>query len=182
MFPKEDGLEANFTLESEKGGVIDEPPFRILMLGNWSGDAEKKNFADRRPIEIDRDNFDEVMERLGTRLDLGPAGTLEFRSLDDLHPDEIYRRLPMFAELRDLRRRLKNDDTFYQAAREVRGTSGEGNTPASDAEPAAPADGLLDAILSQPAGGGKASHGATGDLAPLVSDLCRPYVVGGQET
>ena len=76
------GLEAKFTLERERGGEINEPPFRILMLGDWSGDAEKRPFADRSPIEVDRDNFDDVMERLKSRVQLdfedGSALALDF--------------------------------------------------------------------------------------------------------
>ena len=53
----DEGLETRFTLERERGGVIEEPPFRILTLGDWSGHAAKKEVADRKPIEIDRDNL-----------------------------------------------------------------------------------------------------------------------------
>ena len=45
-----------------------ETPFRILVTGNFSGGVG--NY--RRPIEIDRDNFEEVMERVA------PAVALPF--------------------------------------------------------------------------------------------------------
>src|SRR5215471_6287539 len=123
MAPSESDFEAKFTMESERGGIVDEPPFRILVLGNFSGDAETKTVASRRPVEIDRDNFDEVMTKLGTSVDLDLQGepiTLRFTELEDFHPDRIFAQVPLFADLRDVRRRLKNEDTFYEAAREVR--------------------------------------------------------------
>ena len=123
MFPSEPDLETRVTLETERTGVIDEPPFRILMLGDWSGDAEKPDPERRRPLEIDRDNFDDIMKKLRVRLDLEAEGgnlQLEFQSLDDFHPDELFKQVPMFADLRDLRRRLNNESTFNSASREVR--------------------------------------------------------------
>ena len=184
------GLEAKFTLERERGGEINEPPFRILMLGDWSGDAEKRPFADRSPIEVDRDNFDDVMERLKSRVQLdfedGSALALDFASLDDFHPDEIFRRVPLFSELRDLRKRLKGADTFNAAARDARQMFGIGNTAGSEAaEPAVEASGsdnLLDAILSQPSGGAAApKRGASGELGNLVKELVRPHLVSINE-
>lgn len=187
MFPKEEGLETTFTFESERGGEVEEAPFRILVLGDWSGDAEKRDLRERRPVEIDRDNFDEVIERLGVRLRLSDSLSLEFRSLDDFHPDEIFRQVPMFSELRDLRRRLKDGSTFNQAAREVRGWLGTTDVPLRQderrPEPSGPPPGnLLDAILAQPAGGAPApSRGATGELGALISDLVRPHLVSVDE-
>ena len=64
VIDSDDGLEARFTLERERGGVVEEPPFRMLVLGDWSGDSPKKDIAERRPIEVDRDNFDELIRRL----------------------------------------------------------------------------------------------------------------------
>ena len=39
MIDPNEGLEGTFTLESEKGGIVEEPHFRILGHGYWSGDA-----------------------------------------------------------------------------------------------------------------------------------------------
>lgn len=184
------GLEAKFTLERERGGEIDEPPFRILMLGDWGGDAEKRPFAERKPIEIDRDNFDEVIARMKTSVKLdfedGSSLPLDFASLDDFHPDEIFRRVPLYSELRDLRKRLKGTDTFNAAARDARQMFGIGAGDASARAEApaetAPADNLLDAILAQPSGGAAApKRGAAGELGNLVKELVRPHLVSVNE-
>ena len=184
MIDSDDGLEARFTLERERGGVIEEPPFRMLVLGDWSGDGPKKNAAERRPIDVDRDSFDDLMGRLGTKLDLeqsnGETLSLEFRELDDFHPDRIFARLPMFGRLRDLRSRLLSSDKFNAAASDVRSWFKVDEAPSitastQTAEPIA-SDGLLDAILSgSTAAAPKPS--ASGEVAALIKDLVRPHLV-----
>lgn len=183
--PKEPGLEMDFTLESERSGVVREPVFQLLMLGNWRGNVSRGELSQRKPIEIDRDNFDDVIDGLSVRLDLETAGgtlQLEFRSLEDFHPDQLFKSVQVFADLRDLRKRLRNSDTFNSAAREVRewSTAPAQNEPASAefAEPPSASDNLLDAILSKPEGGAPATKGAvSADISKLVSDLVRPHLV-----
>jgi type VI secretion system protein ImpC len=193
MIDPNEGLEGKFTLESEKGGVVEEPPFRILVLGDWSGDGDKKPLAERRPIDIDRDEFDTVLSRLGVKADLAPGSTsLTFSEIEDFHPDQIFRSLPIFTELRDLRRRLRDESTFNAAAREVRERFGLADAAGeeSDGEPeAAPqteapeiGGGLLDSILAKPSGGGAAPKpGISRDVADLVNEAVRPHLVSVDE-
>lgn len=178
------GLEAAFTFETDKTGVIEEPPFRILALGDWSGAADKKDLLARVPIEIDRDNFDEVIARLGTSVDLdfedGSTLSLSFRSLDDFHPDEIFRRVDMFDRLRGLRKRLKDNNTFNDGAYEARQLFGiKREQPAAQpVETEQPADNLLDAILTRPEGGAAAPKPKlSGELGSLIGELVRPHLV-----
>lgn len=103
----------------EKAAPIDpDEPFRILVAGNFSGGAGKN----RRRIEIDRDNFDEVMALMAPELRL-PFGGVEvpvkFKELDDFHPDQLLAKLPIFQKLRELRKRLANPATFAAAAAEL---------------------------------------------------------------
>ncbi len=186
MFPVESNLEMDFTLESERSGIVNEPIFQLLVLGDWSCDGSKKQLSDRRPIEIDRDNFDDVLNSLGVRLDIDIGGTpasLEFNELDDFHPDQLYKSVPIFSELRDLRRRLRNSDTFNSAAREVKEWMNspapeESRTRSRVLEPSAPEAGLLDAILQQPEGGGSPPRpGTSADLSRLIGELVRPHLV-----
>lgn len=183
------GLEAAFTLENEKTGVIDQPPFHVLVLGNWSGDGERKALSERRTHEIDRDNFDEMIGRLGSRLSLdfedGSSVMLEFSSLDDLHPDEIFKRVPLFSQFRDLRKRLRNADTFNAAARDVRalfGVAEEAKAEAAREQPEEVSEDLLDAILTKPSGGAlPPKPGVSSEIGRLVSDLVRPHLVSVNE-
>lgn len=180
------GLESSVSFGNVSGGVIEDPPFHILALGNWSGDAERRDISARRPIEIDRDNFDEVIAKLKTRVALdfddGSELVLEFGSLDDFSPDEIFRRVDMFAQLRALRKKLNSADTFNAGAYEAKQLFG---LKREDVEPAAPivdeevpADNLLDAILTKPEGGAAApKRKLSGELGSLVSELVRPHLV-----
>ena len=183
------GLEAEFKFGSETGGVIDELPFHILALGDWSGNAEKRPLSARQPIEIDRDNFDEVMERLGTKavLDFDDGSTIEldFKSLDDFHPDQIFRSVEMFDQLRTLRTKLNNAEKFNSAAYEARqlfGLKRQDVAPVPTLEAEEPADNLLDAILAKPEGGAAApKRKLSGELGSLVSELVRPHLVAVDE-
>lgn len=70
-------------------------PFRILIAGDFSGRSNrglKTDLAGRHPIQIDRDNFDEVMAGFQPTLDL-PGQRLTFLELDDFHPDHLSPRL-----------------------------------------------------------------------------------------
>lgn len=185
MVSNENMLEAMFSMESDRSGVVEEPPFRMLVLGDWAGDGERKPFAERGPVEIDRDDFDDVLNRLGVALELDYDGEplrLEFNELEDFHPDKIFQSVPLFEELRDLRRRLKQENTFDSAAREVRAMFGgpERSEPTStqDVPAEVPADDLLGAILARPSGGAAVPKPKpSSDLARLISDLVRPHLV-----
>ncbi|MBK9163268.1 MAG: type VI secretion system contractile sheath large subunit [Acidobacteria bacterium] len=189
MVGSDDMLEAMFSMESDKSGVVEEPPFRMLVLGDWSGDGERKPLGERRLVEIDRDDFDDVMARLGVALELDYNGEplrLEFKELDDFHPDRIFQKVPLFEELRDLRRRLKQESTFNSAAREVRsmfGSPESSEPPVAPSAPAeVPAEDLLGAILAKPSGGAAVPKPKpSSDLARLVSDLVRPHLVSVDE-
>ncbi len=77
-----------------------DDPFRILILGDFSGGESRPPLASRIPQEIDRDNFDEVLARLGVQVALrfGPdaAVRLKFRGLADFEPDSIFERCELF--------------------------------------------------------------------------------------
>jgi type VI secretion system protein ImpC len=94
------------------------PPFRILVLGDLTGGSGRN----RRVIEIDRDNFDEVLGRLAPDVQVEVSNTplaVHFRELDDFHPDRLFAGLAPFAALRRLRSRLADPATFAAAAAEL---------------------------------------------------------------
>src|SRR5215472_649365 len=92
-------VEIDVAEQPRKAAPIDpDEPFRILVVGNFSGGAGKN----RRRIEIDRDNFDEVVALVAPELRL-PFGGVEvpvkFKELDDFHPDQLLAKLPVFQKL-----------------------------------------------------------------------------------
>lgn len=86
--------------EAPLAEVADAPrPFRILLVGDFSGRSWREgpppSFI---PHPIDRDNFDEVLDRMKVTVDL-EGFTLGFRELEDFHPDRLYREVPLFQSL-----------------------------------------------------------------------------------
>lgn len=188
MSPTENNLEGFFTLESGGNVVNEDSPFHILCLGNWSGNVENEiDLSERRPIFIDRDNFDDVIRKIRPRLNLAFDGdnnlNLSFSELDDFHPDNIFRQISFFENLRDLRKKLKNHDTFNEAAREVRSWfSQEEQTHDSQTEvvETIEADNLLDAILSgksTDASAVKRKATSSGELSQFISDIIQPHII-----
>lgn len=134
----------SFTVTSSEGELVaqmgevsprpaENIPFRILLLGDWSGRANRHAFSPTaelrtlRPLLVDRDNLDQLIARLGVRLnipitnDASQSVAISFARLDDFHPDSLFERLDIFESLRQLRAKLENPKTFEEAASEVRG-------------------------------------------------------------
>jgi type VI secretion system protein ImpC len=169
----------------ESGPADPDLPFRILVLANLRGAAERPPLAERAPVRVDRDDFDAVLERMQPqvqiRLDGSDAArvTVRIRDLDDLHPDQLYARLPVFKAMRELRKRLDDPATFRQAVREL---TGEPDAPAG------PAGGsLLDSILgeiygSEPASPGQARGPLYRDpLSEFIRAAMSPHLVPGED-
>jgi type VI secretion system protein ImpC len=108
----------------------EETPFRIVLLGDFSGRANRAGAGGERgpgpkPVLVDRDNLDEVLAKLGPRLTLPIDGEpdaavqLRFRELDDFEPDRIYEHASLFRTLRETRRRLADCSEFEAAAAEL---------------------------------------------------------------
>lgn len=188
MIPTDNNLESEFTFENAAVPMPEEPPFYILMLGDWSGDSDKKALTDRKPVVIDRDNFDEVLKRLNVRLELDWQGSgterlsLEFTELDDFHPDNLFRNVSLFADLRDIRRRLSDPETFNRAANEVRswfsGNEDKSGSQTEDA-PIVETDNLLDLILTTPndSAAVKPRMVDNSDLGRFVSKIVSPHLI-----
>ncbi len=56
------------------------------------------SLAGRKPVLIDRDNVDDVMESFQPALDIRGMH-IEFNEIDDFHPDRLYRDLDVFRQL-----------------------------------------------------------------------------------
>ncbi len=110
--------------------------FRLALLGDFSGRANAgtletgEALAKRRPIKVDVDSLDTVIERMGLTLNLPldeEGGTIEVKlaSIDDFHPDQLVDNLELFEQLTTLRRNLGSKAGFDRAAKEVLSWSGE---------------------------------------------------------
>lgn len=95
-----------------------ELPLKILVLGDFTGRPDSRPIEDRKPISVDKDNFDKVMSAQNLEVtvavknrlvedDQGDLSvTLKFTSLDDFRPEGLARQVPQLKELMDLRNAL----------------------------------------------------------------------------
>jgi type VI secretion system protein ImpC len=178
-------LDVNAGRGGEAAQPLDDTPFRIALLGDFSGRGSRgvresgAALASRPAWRVDRDDLDQVMREIGPTLKLqleqgGPGLVIRFASLDDFHPDRLYERLPVFQALRDLRQRLSNPATFKAAAAELRG---ETPPPATTRPPSGAS--VLGDILDEasPPGVEEALAEAGGDLHAFIQRALKPHLV-----
>jgi type VI secretion system protein ImpC len=68
----------------------DDDPLRILVLGDFSGKpaADRPRLANRQTMRVDIDTLDDVMSRVGPKLQT-PDGGISFHRIADFHPDHL---------------------------------------------------------------------------------------------
>lgn len=156
----------------------DEKPLRVLVMGNFAGSAGDKNATAITPGRLDLDNFDAVMKSVNPRLELTLPGLgesrvrLEFASLDDFHPDAIFRACGIFGALRDKRALLADPATFSSAAADMLG-SGKAERSLSSTE-GEMFERLLGSRGSQVAPQGTQSNAV---IQQLISRVVAPHIV-----
>jgi type VI secretion system protein ImpB len=111
------------TYDVEIGDSIEmkEIPFVVGVLGDFSGkpDEPLPKLKDRKFVEIDRDNFNKVLEgmkpRVAFRVDnkLANDGSqlavdLRFKSMDDFHPERVAEQVTPLRKLVEARKRLSD--------------------------------------------------------------------------
>lgn len=110
------------TYDVEIGDAIEkkELPLVVGLLADLSGQPLKPlpKLKDRRLVEIDRDNFNEVMGNIAPRLDISVPDTLKgegnlkvelnFTQFDDFHPEAIVKQVPRLARLLEARQQLRD--------------------------------------------------------------------------
>ena len=182
------GIDMSFVIGRAKPSGDSPAPqepgqlFRVLVVGDFSGRASRRSDQEAaptfKPLTIDIDSFEQVFQRLAptVQLDLpqapGAPMRMALRSLDEFEPDAVYARLPLFAQLRDLRARLVNPATFEQAAADMR-ASEAASAMAATPPAAAPAQGEDDSATLQRLLGSAPS-------APVsISPGAPPGTVGG---
>ena len=180
-------LDVNPSAHSSASVVEPGRPFRILLLGDFSGRTAPAAKVSTRwhPLEIDRDNFAEVLARLAP----GFSG-MHFRELDDFHPDRIYADSELFQRLREVRRKLEKPATFAEAAAEIRAWSQGPPAPPATARTEPPAEperptlpdaasgvSLLDSIVEADGPPARPPVTRRDDLRSFVESVVAPYTV-----
>jgi type VI secretion system protein ImpB len=113
----------HITYEVETGGamVLKEIPFVMGVLADLSGQPAEAlpKLKDRKFVEIDRDNFDDVLKSAKPRLALRVDNTLKgdsselalelnFQKLADFRPENVVKQVEPLAKLQDVRNQLKD--------------------------------------------------------------------------
>ncbi len=173
----------------------EETPFRILLLGDFGGTAPARdsNSSALRPIAVDLDNFEAILERLTPSFELpretqDPPTVVTIRTLDDFHPDSLYQRLEVFGALRRTRDELRSPATFRLAAARLLGESAQAQTgppqEPQDAAETAPVAESEDATLKRLLGRPPAEHRAGStrgapaiDITRFLREIVGPYIV-----
>ncbi len=122
--PGKDGTVApqervNIRYKTETGGAVEEVelPLRLLVVGDFTGRADATPIEERQPVNIDKNNFDEILkaQKVGMTLQVDNvvkpenkelAVNLRFDTMGDFEPEQVARQIPELRELLELREAL----------------------------------------------------------------------------
>jgi len=116
--PKE---RVNIVYKPDTGDQSEEVelPLKMLVVGDFLGREDEKSLDERKAINIDKDNFNDVMEGQGLSLEMSVPNylsepkegeeqanlstKLDFKNMRDFEPDTIVNEVPELKKLLDLR-------------------------------------------------------------------------------
>lgn len=113
----------HITYDVETNGAVQEKeiPFVMGVMGDYSGDntENKKPLKDRKFSQIDRDNFNEVMNNISPELNMKVENTLEgdgsemsvnlnFRNIEDFEPQNVVDKVDPLKKLMETRNKLRD--------------------------------------------------------------------------
>lgn len=114
-------VHITYQVETEGAEIERELPFVVGVMGDFAGDPREplKPLAERKFVQIDRDNFDEVMARVQPGLNLKVDNTLagdgsqmavelSFRSMQDFEPQRVAEQVPALKALLETRAKLRD--------------------------------------------------------------------------
>lgn len=113
----------HITYDVETNGAVQEKeiPFVMGVMGDYSGDNadNKKALKDRKFSQIDRDNFNEVMNNVSPEVNMKVENTLEgdgsemsvdlgFKNMEDFEPQNIVEKVDPLKKLMETRNKLRD--------------------------------------------------------------------------
>jgi type VI secretion system protein ImpB len=113
-------VHITYDVETDGAKEIKELPFVVGVMASLSGHRDEKELGplrDRKFVEIDRDNVNQVMQDAAPTLNLSVNNTLsddgsklrvglKFNSMEDFAPAKVAEQVPALKELLDMRKRL----------------------------------------------------------------------------
>ncbi len=113
-------VHITYDVETEGAVVQKELPFVVGVIGDFSGKplAPLPPLKDRKFVQIDRDNFNEVLERMRPALSFKSPNLIKgdgselsvqlaFESMEDFEPGRVARQVGDIATLLDIRNKLQ---------------------------------------------------------------------------
>ena len=114
-------VHITYDVETNGAEVKKELPFVAGVMGDYSGDnaENRKALKERKFVQVDRDNFNEVMAKVNPKLNLQVENTLagdgntmavdlDFRKMDDFTPEAIVEQVEPLKQLLDARNKLRD--------------------------------------------------------------------------
>jgi len=114
-------VHITYDVETEGAVVQKELPFVVGVIGDFSGNptAPLQPLKNRKFVQIDRDNFNEVMARMTPGLNLRVENTLKgdgsqlsvqlkFSSMEDFEPANIVQQVEPLRKLLETRNKLRD--------------------------------------------------------------------------
>ena len=92
-----------------------ELPLKVLVMGDFTGKPDDRPVEEREPINVDKDNFNEVLKGQGVGVDVTVPNklsgepdedmnvSLNFESMKDFSPEEVAKNTPELNRLMELR-------------------------------------------------------------------------------
>jgi len=113
-------VHISYDVELNGAMVLKELPFVVGVMADLSGNPAQPlpKPMDRKFTEVDRDNFDDVLQSMQPRLAYKTENTLagdgselsvelNFKKLDDFRPDNVAAQVAPLRDLMEVRRQLK---------------------------------------------------------------------------
>ncbi|WP_198373115.1 type VI secretion system contractile sheath small subunit [Roseomonas rosulenta] len=114
-------VHITYEVETEGAQIERELPFVVGIMGDFAGDPTEplKPLAERKFVQIDRDNFNDVMTRIQPGLNIKVDNTLagdgsqmsvnlKFRSLEDFEPAKVAEQVPALKAMLETRAKLRD--------------------------------------------------------------------------
>jgi type VI secretion system protein ImpB len=97
-------VHITYQVETEGAEVLRELPFIVGIMGDFSGDPTQplRPLTDRKFIQIDRDNFNDVMAGGEMAVDL------KFNAIEDFEPARVAEQVPALRALLETRAKLRD--------------------------------------------------------------------------
>jgi type VI secretion system protein ImpB len=127
-------VHITYDVETEGAAIVRELPFVMGVMGDFSGDptAPLQPMADRKFVQIDRDNFNDVMARMNPGLKLRVdnklseeggqmAVDLKFNAIEDFEPARVAQQVPALRALMETRAKLRDLMSKVDRSEELEG-------------------------------------------------------------